>query len=189
MTASAGSLSRQPVHPDSASRGSPNTSTANSEQTASIGMTVFLGAWVMLFAALFFAYGVLRTRAISWPPTDLPTLSWHLPALATAFLVLSSLCLISTRRVATIGAALTGAGFLATQLFTWNALRSAGLEPSSGQYATAVFGLTWIHAAHAAIGVAGLSYAAISNQSGRWKQYWHLVGIVWLLLVLTVFAW
>ncbi len=143
----------------------------------------------MLFAALFFAYAMLRSRAVSWPPAEFPSLTWHLPAIATLLAGVSSALLVSARRLAIAAAALTGAGFLAVQLFTWNTLRSTGLEPSSGQYATAVFGLTWIHAAHAAIGVAGLSYAAISGSPGRWKQYWHLVGIVWLLLVLTVFVW
>jgi len=38
-------------------------------------MAIFLGAWVMLFAALFFAYAVVRVQAGSeWPPFGAPRL-------------------------------------------------------------------------------------------------------------------
>ena len=42
------------------------------ETTALLGMTLFLASWAMLFAALFFAYGLTRVRAPAWPPPDLP---------------------------------------------------------------------------------------------------------------------
>src|SRR5436189_86613 len=48
-----------------------------------LGMVMFMAAWAMLFAGLFFAYGVLRVRATDWPPADLPRLPRLLPGVAT----------------------------------------------------------------------------------------------------------
>ena len=39
---------------------------------ASVGMVVFLGACAMLFAALLFAYAVVRAQAPAWPPPGTP---------------------------------------------------------------------------------------------------------------------
>ena len=61
------------------------------EQTASLGMVVFLASWAMMFAGLFFAYGFIRSRAISWPPAGSPALPIALPAINTVVLVCSSL--------------------------------------------------------------------------------------------------
>ena len=31
-----------------------------------VGMALFLGSWAMLFATLFFSYGLLRSGAAAW---------------------------------------------------------------------------------------------------------------------------
>src|SRR5688500_13946246 len=61
--------------------------------TAYLGMVIFMASWAMLFAGLFFAYGVVRAGAHPWPPTDMPDLPRLLPGLATLALAFSSLCL------------------------------------------------------------------------------------------------
>ncbi|HVU52691.1 MAG TPA: hypothetical protein VHL80_18550, partial [Polyangia bacterium] len=57
--------------------GPPGASASSREEaTATIGMAIFLGAVAMLFAALFFAYAVMRAQAPAWPPAGqapLPT--------------------------------------------------------------------------------------------------------------------
>src|ERR1700687_392226 len=63
---------------------------AREDTTAYLGMVVFLGSWAMMFAALFFAYGFVRTRSVAWPPPDLPELPWETPALNTLILLSSS---------------------------------------------------------------------------------------------------
>ena len=60
------------------------------ERTALMGMAIFVASWAMLFAALFFAYGLTRLRATSWPPLDLPRLPLGLPGVATLLLAASS---------------------------------------------------------------------------------------------------
>src|SRR5688572_24518481 len=63
---------------------------AREEFTASLGMVIFLASWAMMFAALFFAYAVVRSRALSWPPPGIPALPVALPALNTLVLLASS---------------------------------------------------------------------------------------------------
>src|SRR3981081_4014911 len=100
---------------------------AREETTAYLGMVVFLGSWAMMFAALFFAYGFVRTRSVAWPPADLPELPWGTPALNTLVLLPSSTSLQYGLRGIRAGASkklgrallltvLLGSVFLALQL-------------------------------------------------------------------------
>src|ERR1700729_3458849 len=52
-----------------------------SDDTASLGLLIFLASWAMLFAAALFAYGALRLHAPQWPPAGIPRISPSLPAL------------------------------------------------------------------------------------------------------------
>lgn len=179
------------------------------ETTALLGMTVFLASWAMLFASLFFAYGLLRARAPHWPPPDLPPPPRLLPALATLLLASSSLALHQARaairagaraapRIA--GAALLGAGFLAIQLAVWRGLSAAGLALASGSYASVFYGLTFFHALHVGVGVLALAWlAARAARTGGttisssptplrlWSLYWHGVALVWGLMFVTLY--
>ena len=65
-------------------------SAAARDVDAAVGMTILLGAWVMLFAALFLAYGVVRVQADEWPPFGAPRLPLVVPGLNTLLLVASS---------------------------------------------------------------------------------------------------
>ena len=62
-----------------------------------------------------------------------------------------------------------------------------------------MFGLCGFHALHAAVGIAGLAAVLVAAahgalQPGRhlrlrlWTQYWHFVGVVWLILFPAIFA-
>src|SRR5262245_61309001 len=59
-------------------------------RTAFIGMVIFLGSWAMMFAALFFAYGVVRANSPVWPPPGFVPLPKLLPAFNTLVLLASS---------------------------------------------------------------------------------------------------
>ncbi len=162
------------------------------ERTALLGMIIFIASWAMLFAGLFFAYGLLRLRAPAWPPADLPRIPTTLPALATAVLALSSLALVRGRgrRRSPAIAAVLGAGFLALQITVWRDLASAGLLPQAGPFASAFFGLTVFHALHVAVGLVALTVLAARPAPVAlrlWTLYWHMVGIVWGIIYLLVY--
>jgi heme/copper-type cytochrome/quinol oxidase subunit 3 len=173
------------------------------ERTALLGMTLFIASWAMLFAALFFAYGLSRVRSLAWPPADLPRLPLGLPALATVALALSSACLQRAQAAARRGAglvrpgilasALLGAGFLALQLVVWRALWAAGLRPETGTYASVFYGLTVFHALHVAVGLCALAVLAAPGARAAtalrlWTIYWHTVGVLWGLMFLLVYV-
>ena len=182
---------------------------AREETTAWLGMVIFLGSWAMMFAALFFAYGYVRTRGGEWPPAGVPRLPTLLPALNTLVLLASSACLqygIASVRsggprlfLALVAALLLGAVFLALQLWLWNALYSGGLHANSGgSYGSVFYGLTGFHALHVLVGLFGVGLLCRRAYKGEfspakylpvrlWAMYWHFVGIVWALMFVSVF--
>ena len=176
------------------------------EITARVGMLVFLGSWIMLFAALFFVYGSVRSRAPAWPPPDQPRLPVLLPGVNTGAMAASSAALAVAQRALQAGrhracgawlalAAFLGATFLSLQLAVWSGLWRAGLRPSGGTYPSAFYGLTALHALHVVVGLVALGMLAARARAGRaeqlgvdlWAWYWHAVGAVWLVLYTTVY--
>ena len=173
-------------------------------------MTILLGAWVMLFAALFLAYGVLRVQANEWPPFGAPRLPRAAPAFGTLLLLASSLALRrglafvrrGHRRAlapALLTAALLGVGFLAAQIAVGRAVLASGLLPSSGAYGSVFFAFTAFHALHVLGGVIALGALAIrARRAARVGRapvcaarltalYWDFVGAVWVLMYLTIY--
>lgn len=181
---------------------------AAAERSALLGMVIFLGSWAMMFASLFFAYAILRTRATTWPPIDLPRLPKGLPGLATGVIASSSVVLslglraVRARRERLgawlcTAALVLGLGFVALQLVLWRGLLAQGLTPDTSAYASVFYGLTVFHALHVGIGILGLVWTAAQTLRGRytaawhvpyrlWLVYWHFVGIVWLIMYLSV---
>ncbi|HWE25349.1 MAG TPA: hypothetical protein VG496_15535, partial [Myxococcales bacterium] len=110
------------------------------EITSSIGMVVFLASWAMMFAALFFAYGVVRFRAPIWPPPDQPRLPILLPGVNTLIIAASSGLVAVAVRATALGrlrcafdclgiAAILGGIFLMLQVDVSASLWNAGLVP------------------------------------------------------------
>ncbi|HYQ80938.1 MAG TPA: cytochrome c oxidase subunit 3 [Anaeromyxobacteraceae bacterium] len=181
---------------------------SSAEVTAWLGMVVFLGSWAMMFAGLFFAYGLVRARAAVWPPLDQPPLPLLLPGLNSAVIAGSSAALLGALRALggrrrragawlVVLAAGLGALFLALQAVVWARLWQAGLVPSGGPYPSAFYALTALHALHVLVGVAALARLAFRARGGRkapllslrlWGMYWHFVGVVWLLMYLAVYV-
>lgn len=181
---------------------------APQERSAMLGMVVFLASWAMMFASLFFAYGVLRARATAWPPIDLPRLPKGLPGVSTLVIAVSSVVLqlglgaVRDRKGTrggwlVLGALALGLAFVGLQWTLWQRLLAAGLTWQSSAYASVFYGLTAFHALHVAVGVLGLAFTAIQTWRGRytaawhvplrmWTAYWHFVGIVWLIMYVTV---
>lgn len=184
---------------------------ARSEATAWLGMVLFLGSWAMMFASLFFAYGMVRMRALAWPPEGVPRLPLLLPGLNTLVIGASSWSLQRglegartgklERVPGAVGACLLlGCTFVVLQFLLWTGLWQAGLSVSSGgSYGSVFYAMTFVHAAHVAVGIAALGWLfrrALqgAHNPGRhlalrlWTAYWHFVGAVWLLLFVTLFV-
>jgi cytochrome c oxidase subunit 3 len=176
--------------------------------TGFVGMVIFLASWAMMFAALFFAYGVVRLRSQVWPPLGEPRLPVTLPALNTIALFASSLtfqfAIAGVRRGKTwvtpaLGATTAlGAWFLCWQTIGWLRVLGSGVRPSSGPYASVFYGLTWFHGLHVLVGVIALALLTVRARAGAftaprhqslrlWAMYWHFVGVVWAVLFVTVY--
>src|SRR4029079_19629638 len=67
---------------------------AKEDFTSVLGMMIALGAWAMMFGALFFMYAGMRSHALMWPPPGVPRLPRGLPAVNPVVLLASS-CAIS----------------------------------------------------------------------------------------------
>src|SRR3989442_1964762 len=99
-------------------------------------MIIFLGSWAMMFAALFFAYAVVRLRAPMWPPPDQPALPILIPGLNTVVIAGSSAAVavavrahaLGPQRRASIGPCLGaafGAPFLPLPAVGWGGVLGA----------------------------------------------------------------
>lgn len=183
---------------------------ARADDTAWLGMVIFLGSWAMMFASLFFAYGVLRFRQASWPPPGTPELPRFLPAFNTVVLGLNALALQRSLTAARrnlpekalsnlVVGLLLGVVFLGLQVVLWKNLLGSGLELEDGSLAAVVYGLTGFHALHVLGGLLGLGLlvpalhsgtlnAARNNRLRLWVMYWHFVGVVWLTMYLLIFV-
>jgi len=179
---------------------------SDDEVTSYIGMIIFLASWAMMFAALFFAYAVMRFRAPLWPPPDQPPLPILLPTLNTVVIAASSASVAFAVRASAFGrrrrafaglsiAAVLGASFLILQVVVWSSLWRAGLVPSSGPYGSVFYALTTFHALHVLVGLAALTALALRERARRttrtavrlWGMFWHFVGCIWLALYLSVY--
>jgi cytochrome c oxidase subunit 3 len=178
--------------------------------TAYIGMVIFLGGWAMMFAGLFFAYGMVRARAESWPPTGDLRLPMFLPGLNTLVLLASSLTLwLGLRAVRNarpralkswlLATVVLGLWFCGLQLVVWRRMFLDGLTPSSDIYGSVFYALTCFHALHVLVGIIGLLALLPRALRGRftvqshtpvrlWAMYWHFVDVVWVLMFVTVYV-
>ncbi|HEY2731443.1 MAG TPA: cytochrome c oxidase subunit 3 [Polyangia bacterium] len=181
--------------------GRREASASRGPATATIGMAIFLGAAAMLFAAMFFAYGVMRAQAPAWPPpgqAPLPrgALGANTLLLAAASLVLRAALAAARRGNAArartrAGAALgLGAAFLVAQIVVWRALVLGGAGPTSGIYGSVFFAISGLHALHVFGGLLALavvlargasSVARTERRLALAALYWDFVLAVWLL--------
>ncbi|MSP60167.1 MAG: heme-copper oxidase subunit III [Myxococcales bacterium] len=173
-----------------------------------VGMVIFLSAFGMCFAALFFSYSVVRTGAMSWPPAGTEPLPLGLPALNTLVLALSSWTFhrayVAARRgqpvVAWLGVTFClGALFMALQLVVWVSVYRSGLHPSSGIYGSVFYALTVFHALHVVSALVTILYLLPGALVGRYgaanhtavrlsAMFWHFVDVIWVAMFLSVYV-
>ena len=161
-----------------------STAAARADGHARLGMAIFLGTWVMLFAALLLAYAVVRAQAPAWPPAGLPRLPRALPGLATLVLVASSV-LLRTGWVG--GATVLGGVFVALQAILWRVALVAGLLPATGAYASVFYALTIFHALHVAVGMVLLAVLRGATGLRLAALFWDFVTIAWVVIYGAVF--
>ncbi len=185
---------------------------AASQATVSVGMAIALGAVAMCFAALLLGYAILRAQAPSWPPpgeAPVPrSWSWLLGATAAALAgsaAMRAAVRVVDRETTTaalrlkfllIVAAVAGTTFIGVQILGWASLSASGIRPNAGIVASVVYALTLFHAVHALAALVALIPALVrALRGGRVRttalaaiaSFWHLVTIVWLVVLVAVF--
>jgi len=177
---------------------------------AVLGMLVFLGSEVMLFAALISAYLVLRAGAASWPPPGQPRLPLALTGVNTGVLLSSGVTMWAARRAARVTQPVAcrrwlavtlglGALFLALQGSEWMRLISYGLRISSGTYGGMFYAIIGTHALHVVVAVLALGIVLWRGRFGRFAAerqtdvevcslYWSFVVLMWPVLYLLVYV-
>jgi cytochrome c oxidase subunit 3 len=173
---------------------------------AQLGMLLLLTSLSVLFVASLVAFGITRARSQSWQAPGMPGLPQTL-WLSTALLVVVSATLElafrdtqhnRTRRAAhALNLAwLSALGFVASQVLSWHAMR-AGVQAYTTLYPFTYFFLTGLHAAHVLAGFVPLRLVRQRLQQGEYSssrheglklcvQYWHFLGVVWLILFLAL---
>jgi heme/copper-type cytochrome/quinol oxidase subunit 3 len=165
--------------------------------TGAIGMAVFLGACAMLFAALLFAYAVVRTQASAWPPPGTPVFPRGAAAANGLLLIAAGLAL---RRARVRGPAWTAAAlglgtlFLLMQAALWGRLVAAHLGPGTGALGDVFFALSIFHALHVLGGLIAISLllrpgARPDARPRRLRLatlYLNFVAAVWVVIYVAV---
>jgi len=190
--------------------GSGGSGPAGSPKSAdpTLGVLIFIGSEVMLFAGLISAFLVARASAPFWPPPDQPRLPVAITGLNTGLLVLSRLTMWrvvrSLRRHDKTGAVrwmvattVLGALFLAIQGSEWARLIRFGLTMTSSVYGGMFYLIVGAHALHLAVAVAVLSFVATRIWRGRYEldfrgvvacsAYWSFVVILWPIIYALVY--
>jgi cytochrome c oxidase subunit III len=167
------------------------------EVNAAVGLMVFLGAVAMIFAALLFAYAVLRAQAPVWPPPEAGPFP-RAAAGANGLLLLGA-GLALRRARSSLGASsvpgwpaaalVLGLAFLVLQARLWSQLVAARLGPGAGTLGDVFFALSGFHALHVAGGLVALALSLAPERGRRLRLvslYWDFVFVVWLVFFLAV---
>ena len=172
------------------------------------GFWIFLLSDIVMFAALFATYAVLK-RATAGGPTGAELFNQASVALETACLLASSytcglmaLAIGSRRRGATYLFALVtfvlGAAFLALELREFADLIARGATPQRSAFLSAFFALVGCHGLHVAAGLVWLVVmmaqvafkglrANVERRLVCFSLFWHALDIVWVWLFTVVY--
>ena len=172
---------------------------------STVAMTVTLLSFAMLFATLILGYSLLRLNSPAWPPMGMNQVDLFYPTLSSILIALSSLSYHryeTTTPSTSFWLAATwflGLGFLTSQWLLWQSLENMGLYASTGIFPSLIYGLTWIHGGHLALGLALLTLLWFKRKrfqdpqtESLWKRnigkFWHFLGGIWFVLYLWVFV-
>jgi len=176
---------------------SPAPHAASRRLNGAVGMAVFIGACAMLFAALLFAYAVVRSQAASWPPPGTPPFPRGAAAVNGLLLMAAGFAL---RRARSRGPAWLAVGlglaalFLLMQASLWGRLVADHLGPGTGALGDAFFALSAFHALHVLGGLVAIAVLLRKRVPGETRLrrlrlatvYMDFVAVVWLIIYVAV---
>ncbi|MBC7647390.1 MAG: heme-copper oxidase subunit III, partial [Pseudopedobacter sp.] len=173
-----------------------------------LGMMWFIVSEVGLFAVLISGYVYLRLAGLAVPPVDRPLLA--LAALNTLLLVSSSFVLhyaekhLEKGRATrfTLGLFLTlalGSIFFLFQIYEFT-LFGSEVDWTGNLWASVFLTLVGLHGLHIVIGAVGVALPYYQILTGKIDKhnhgsigpaslYWHLVDIVWIVIVVIFYIW
>ena len=179
----------------------PDTGLSNGK----FGVWLFLASEVMLFAALFSSYILLRVGSVEWPH-GYEELSVPMAFFNTVVLITSSVTMVlawaslklhnwGRHRLYLIGTFLLAGVFLVNKYFEYADHFARGEGPWHNTFLAIYFTLTGLHGIHILGGMVVMLYF-IGPGSKMWKTnpdqfvnrieytglYWHFVDLVWIFL-------
>jgi cytochrome c oxidase subunit 3 len=172
-----------------------------------LGVKLGILSEVMLFAALFAAYFIIRSESGGWPPAGQERPELLLPGLNTLLLVSSSVTMqwavlaigrgnLRAMRWGLRATLLLGSIFILVQGYEF-ANNGFGLD--AGVFGSTFYTLTGFHGAHVLAGLAFISIVVTRARHGlisaehhtaveAASYYWHFVDVVWLFLFSTLYV-
>lgn len=199
---------KSPVAPPRVDSHDPPPPVSSSINAVQLGVLLFIGSEIMLFAGLLAVYTAFRFGNLTWPSAQL-----YLPVKVTwvnTFFLLSS-CYTMYRAVSagrkdqqgslvtflTI-TALLGTLFLSIQGYEWVQLIRDGFTITTGIYGATFYLLIGCHALHVLGAVVWLLVVVWLARQGRFPSfrfvgvevcawYWYFVGGLWVLLFVLVY--
>lgn len=175
-----------------------------------IAMIMTLVSFSMLFATLFMGYIFFRLTTDVWPPLGIADISLTIPTVSTVAIILSSISLlffekkfqnisVKNRRVFWVITFALGVLFMISQIKFWGFLKATGILVDSGIFASIIYAMTWIHAAHIVGGLCalmfllpalkeGVNHAEIYSRVQNVSKFWHFLGLVWLIIYFGMFV-
>jgi cytochrome c oxidase subunit III len=174
---------------------------------AVLGMTIFVAAEVMFFAALISAQTIARSAAVGgvWPPPGQPRLPIERTAFNTVVLLVSGLFLwAGNRSLKTIprvalrylaAAIALGIAFVSLQGMEWVALLREGLTMRSSTHGAFFYLIVGAHALHAVAAIVALTWVYIRMCRGNpmpgafaaTRVFWYFVVFLWPIIYLRVY--
>jgi cytochrome c oxidase subunit 3 len=187
--------------------GPPTAHRSSRVEAQLLGMLLFIVSEVMIFAAFFTAYFLIRIASGEpWPApgTHLPE---DVAGVNTAILMSSSFTLHWAQtsikkgnrfglKAGILTTFLLGCTFLFIQI---NEYANIGFAPQDHAQQTIFYSLTGLHGAHVFIGLVLLLIVTIRAFRGHYSPeehrgvdipgiYWHFVDIMWIVVYFTVYV-
>lgn len=175
--------------------------THHPENGSLLGFWLYLLSDVLIFAALFAAYGVLG-RSYAAGPSGADLFDLKLIAINTSLLLVSSITYgfaviaMQKRNVAgtmmwLAATGLLGVGFLALELYEFMHLIHQGAGPQRSAFLTSFFALVGTHGIHVAFGVIWLVTLIVQIKkhglvvANRRRVmclslFWHFLDVIWI---------
>jgi len=180
----------------------------NNNDKHAFGFWVYLMTDLIMFAALFATYAVLRDNTFGGPAGD--TLFNLNSALAETLILLTSsftcgLALLAAQRgkkhqtIAWLGATLVlGATFLTLELVEFSGFIASGNSWTRSAFLSSFFALVGTHGLHIAIGSLWMIVMMVmiaqrgltpftTSKLNRFVLFWHFLDLVWIFIFTIVY--